>query len=197
MLIKSTSLDSLHSEFNHKVTIMMWYSPTDKVEIHNIKLDYSVNIYFIGNEGSNLENVFLGKINNDSTSNWTAIYPSDRQMYSFEMDNNNIYFMLISSSVQFIVKLKRSNGVYVNAISNSETTSLWSSPSWRVILASDNSTLYASGYQYILKSDTSLLSLTKYPISNMNSIDQIVNVNSSYFYLSSSMSTYYATSMFE
>ena len=149
MLILSTSLGFLHSKFNHKVTIIMWYSPTDKVEIHNIKLDYSVNIYFIGNEGSNLENVFLGKINNDSTSNWTAIYPSDRQMYSFEMDNNNIYFMLISSSVQFIVKLKRSNGVYVNAISNSETTSLWSSPSWRVILASDNSTLYASGYQYI------------------------------------------------
>ena len=102
----------------------MWYSPTDKVEIHNIKLDYSVNIYFIGNEGSNLENVILGRINSNSTSNWTAIYPSDRQMHSFEMDSSNIYFMLISSSVQYIMKLTKSNGVYVKAISNNDAGQL-------------------------------------------------------------------------
>ena len=175
----------------------MWYSSSANVEIHDLILDYFNNIFFIGSEGSNLENVILGKINNDSTSNWKAIYPSDQKMYSFEIYNNSIYFMLISSRVQYIVKLSTNDGTCVKSISNNDTGQLWSSPGWKVILARDKSTLYASGYQYILKSDTNLSFLIKYPISNMNSIDQIVNVNSSYLYLSSSMTTYYVSLMFE
>ena len=172
------------------------YSPATNVEIHDLKLDTSSNIYFIGSEGSSLENVILGKIYKNMTVNWQTIYPGNK-MYSFGMDNSNIYFMLISSGVQYIVKLNRATGVNSNAISNNDAGQLWASNGCKVIIANDNSTLYASGYQYILKSDTNLSFLTKYPISNINSIDQIINVNSSYFYLSSSMSTYYAILMFK
>ena len=70
-------------------------------------------------------------------------------MYSFGMDNSNIYFMLISSGVQYIVKLNRATGVNSNAISNNDAGQLWASNGCKVIIANDNSTLYASGYQYI------------------------------------------------
>ena len=70
-------------------------------------------------------------------------------MYSFGMDNKNIYFMLINSGVQYIVKLNRTSGVNSNVISNNDAGPLWASNGCKVIIANDNSTLYASGYQYI------------------------------------------------
>ena len=57
--------------------------------------------------------------------------------------------MLISSGVQYIVKLNRATGVNSNVISNNDAGQLWASNGCKVIIANDNSTLYASGYQYI------------------------------------------------
>ena len=160
-------------------------------------MDNNSNIYFIGSEGSSLENVILGKINKNLVPNWQIIYPSDQKMFSLEMDNGNIYFMLISLGVQHIVKLDTSSGGYVKAISNTDTSPRWTGPGCRIIISNDNSTLYASGYQCILKSDINLSFLTKYPISIINSVDQIMNVKGNLFYISSGMSTYYANLMFE
>ena len=126
----------------------MSYSPSDNVEIHDLKFDYSDNIYFIGSEGSSLQNVILGKINSDLTINWKAVYPGN-SMYSFEMDSSNIYFMLVSSGKQYIVKYSRSSGALDKAVSNSETSQLWTGNSCRVIISNDYSTIYASGYQFI------------------------------------------------
>ena len=122
----------------------MSYSSSDKVEIHDLKLDSSNNIYFIGSEGSSLQNVILGKIYKNLTANWKTVYPGN-QMYSFEMDSSYIYFMLVSSSVQYIVKLDISSGGYVNAISNTVTSQLWTGSGCRVIINSDDNSIYASG----------------------------------------------------
>ena len=126
----------------------MSYSSSDKVEIHDLKLDISENIYFIGSEGSSLQNVILGKINSDFTVNWKTVYPGN-PMYSFEMNDYYIYFMLVSSGVQYIVKLDISSGGYANAIKNTDTTQLWTGSGCRVIISNDKSTIYASGYQFI------------------------------------------------
>ena len=130
------------------------------------------------------------------TFNWKTIYPGN-PIYSFEMDSSYIYFMLVSSGVQYIVKLDILSGGYVNAISNIAADQLWTDSGCRVIISNDNSTIYASGDQFILKSDTNLSFLTKYPISGINSVDQIMNVKDHLFYISSGMSTYYASLMFE
>ena len=131
------------------VVIKIRYSSSANVEIHDLKTDISSSIYFIGSEGTSHENVILGKINKNFVVIWQTIYPSNQKMYSFEMDSSNIYFMLISSGVQFIVKLGISNGISVNAISNSDTGQLCNGPGCRIIISNDNNTLYASGYGYI------------------------------------------------
>ena len=99
--------------------VIVRYSIATNVEIHDLKPDSSNNIYFIGSEGSSLENVIIGKMFKNLTASWQTIYPSNK-MYSFEMYSSNIYFMLISSGVQYIVKLNRGTGVNSNVISNND-----------------------------------------------------------------------------
>ena len=57
--------------------------------------------------------------------------------------------MLVSSGVQYIVKLDILSGGYVNAISNIAADQLWTDSGCRVIISNDNSTIYASGDQFI------------------------------------------------
>ena len=125
------------------------YSPTANSEIHNLKFDSSDNFYFIGSQGASNQNVVVGKINSDFTSSWQIAYAGNK-MYSFEMKDSSIYFMIINSNAQFLVKASSTNGSITKSIYNSYTTSTWSSYGWKIIVDSINSnSLYVSGNGYM------------------------------------------------
>ena len=174
-------------------------SPTANSEIHDLKFDSSDNIYFIGSEGVTNQNFVVGKINSNFTSSWQIVYAGNK-MYSFEMKDSSIYFMVINSNAQFLVKASSTDGSITKSIYNSYTTSTWSSSGWKIVkIGSDSSsdTLYASGNGYILQSNTSLSYLSKYTISGINSVDQLIKAKDSYYYISSWVSSSYASLMFE
>ena len=125
------------------------YSPTTNSEIHDLKFDSSDNIYFIGSQGSSNQNFVVGKINSDFTSSWQIAYAGNK-MYSIEMSSGSIYFMVINSNAQFLVKASSTNGSITTSIYNSYTAFTWSSYGWKIIKpSSDSNTLYASGYGYM------------------------------------------------
>ena len=97
------------------------YSPTANSEIHDLKFDSSDNIYFIGSQGSFNQNIVVGKINSDFTSSWQIVYAGNK-MYSFEMKDSSIYFMVINSNAQFLVKVSSTDGSITKSIYNSYTT---------------------------------------------------------------------------
>ena len=112
-------------------------------------------------------------------------------------DKDSIYIPLVQTSTLFLLKIRTSNGSIDNKFSYATASDIWSGYGWRMVFDDDDK-LFISGKSWVFKWNNDLNSWKKFPISNIDSVDQLMRINDDNYYISSYVSSsHYAILMFE
>ena len=128
----------------HLINSQVLYSGSTSSAIHDLIADNNYGVYYLGSEDNSGDNVVVGHIDKNYSPQWQVVYPGNK-VYSFtsDSDKNNLFFTLVSSSVQYILKLNAANGAVSASISSS--LSAWNGAGWRVLY--NWGSLYISAYK--------------------------------------------------